>query len=73
MKFFTTIGIIVITFISIFGLYILFALPTWWAWNEFLPHIFHLPRISYLDALALNILAGLFKQTSMYMKKENNE
>ena len=43
----------------------LFALPTMWLWNYLMPVIFGLIKISFWQALAMNLLCGfLFKSAS---------
>jgi hypothetical protein len=38
------------------------ALPTMWSWDYFMPKFFHLPELTFCDALVLNVLSWcLFK------------
>jgi hypothetical protein len=47
----------------------LLALPTMWLWNYLMPIIFGLIKISFWQALAMNLLSGfLFKSTHSYSK-----
>ena len=39
------------------------AIPVWIAWNWVVPFIFHLPEITLVQALMLNILAASFFKT----------
>lgn len=49
----------------VFGLALLFALPTWILWNWLMPAIFKLPEISIFQAFGLLLLSGfLFKPSS---------
>jgi hypothetical protein len=44
---------------------ILFAFPTMWLWNWLMPAIFGLTKITFWQALGINILSEiLFKSTS---------
>ncbi len=58
MLFFGTLLVIVLSAIVM-------SLPTMWLWNWLMPTIFGLIKITFWQALGLNILAGtLFKSTS---------
>lgn len=47
------------------GIALLVAFPTMWLWNELMPEIFGLIKISFWQALGLNLLASiLFKSSS---------
>lgn len=39
---------------------VLMAFPTMWIWNWLMPSIFGIIKIGYLQALGLNVLAGIF-------------
>jgi len=44
------------------------AFPTMWAWNAFMPKVFGLIKIDFLDAIWFNILASVFKSTTSSSK-----
>ncbi len=47
------------------SLALLFTFPTMWLWNWLMPAIFGLIKISFWQALGLNLLCGLlFKDSS---------
>jgi len=57
----------------VFVFAIIASIPTWLLWNWLMPHIFGLPTISLLQALGLNILAGiLFKSSSHKYEKKTS-
>lgn len=58
-------GIILIIFLTI-----LFAFPTMLLWNYLMPSLFGLKTITFLQALALNILSGILFRT---VNSKNNE
>ena len=51
----------------------LLIVPTWWAWNTFMPAVFGLPEINFLQAFAFILLTGalrtLFAETANAIKK----
>lgn len=51
-------GIFLIIFLAI-----LFAFPTMWLWDYLMPSLFGLKTITFLQALALNILSGILFRT----------
>lgn len=53
-------GAILLFFAILIPICALTALITMWAWNIFVPAIFHLGTITFWQAWAVNILAGLF-------------
>ncbi len=53
----------------IFILGLIFAIPTWFLWNWLMPAIFDLPTISLLQALGLNLLAGILFKSSTKVEK----
>ena len=58
-------GIFLIIFLAI-----LFAFPTMWLWDYLMPSLFGLKTITFLQALALNILSGILFRT---VNPKNNE
>jgi hypothetical protein len=57
-------------FLVIFTVVVLIgALVTMVAWNLVMPALFNLPAISYLQAIAVNVLLGLIRQTVITVKK----
>jgi hypothetical protein len=58
-------------FAIIMGAALLWSLPVFLLWNWLMPIIFNLPKITWLQALGVNILAGLlFKPTSVKVNKD---
>jgi len=56
---------ILLLVVLIVGLALLFAVPTMLLWNWLMPVIFGLTKITFLQALGLNMLCGiLFKSHS---------
>ncbi len=55
--------IIALLFIAVFSL--LLAFPVMWLWNWIMPVIFGLTRVTFWQALGINLLCGfLFKGTT---------
>ncbi|HSE99766.1 MAG TPA: hypothetical protein VLA48_02630 [Nitrososphaeraceae archaeon] len=55
--------------VAVLLLVVVMAFPTMWAWNAFMPKVFGLIRIDFMDALWLNLLASaLFKSTTSSSK-----
>jgi hypothetical protein len=42
---------------------ILMALPTMWLWNWLMPTIFGLTKITFWQALGINLLTGIFRSS----------
>jgi hypothetical protein len=64
-KLIMVLGVIALVIIVAF----LLAFPTMWLWNYLMPVIFGLIKISFWQALAMNLLCGfLFKSTSSSSK-----
>jgi hypothetical protein len=64
-KLIMVLGVIALVIIVAF----LLAFPTMWLWNYLMPVIFGLIKISFWQALAMNLLCGfLFKSTSSRSK-----
>lgn len=58
-------------FAIIMGAALLWSLPVLLLWNWLMPIIFNLPKLTWLQALGVNILAGLiFKPTSVKVNKD---
>lgn len=57
-------GVIVIALVTV----LLMAFPTVWAWNAFMPKVFGLIEIDFVDALWFNVLASVFKSTTSSSK-----
>ena len=54
----------------LFVVAVLMALPTMWLWNWLMPTIFGVVKISFWQALGLNLLSGiLFQRSSSNSKK----
>ena len=63
--FFKAVGVIVVFIGIIFGLALILALPTMWLWNWLMPAIFGLTKITFWQALGINLLSSiLFKSSS---------
>ena len=55
-------GIVLICIVIVFfGL--LFAFPTMWLWNWLMPTIFGLTKITFWQALGINLLTGIFRSS----------
>lgn len=48
-------GIVLIAILAL-----ILSLPTMWLWNWLMPHIFGLVKITWLEALGLDFLSGIF-------------
>lgn len=46
------------------GLSVLFAFPVYLLWNALMPELFHLPAISFWQALGLTVLCSLLFKSS---------
>ena len=65
MNFFTNLVtfIVALVFVAIFAL--ILAFPVMWLWNWIMPAIFGLVRITFWQALGINLLCGfLFRGTT---------
>lgn len=65
MNFFTNLAtfIIALVFVAIFAL--ILALPVMWLWNWIMPAVFGLIKITFWQALGINLLCGfLFRGTT---------
>jgi len=62
-----------LTVLGILGFIVLLALimslPTMWLWNWLMPTIFGLMKISWTQALGLNILSGILFKSSTSSSK----
>ena len=62
-----------ITLIGTIGLFfiisLLFAFPVMWLWNWLMPTIFMLPKISVLQSVGLNLLAGFLIKSNSNSKE----
>lgn len=58
---------LIVVYLLVWGfLSLLFAYPVMWLWNWLMPAIFHLPTITALQALGLNVLSSfLFKSSNI--------
>jgi hypothetical protein len=43
---------------------IIFSLPTMWLWNWLMPALFGLAKISWVQALGINVLSGILFRSS---------
>ena len=64
------VGAIVIFVLAIIGVGLLMSLPTMWLWNWLMPTIFGLTKITWTQALGLNILCGILFKSSNNKSKE---
>ena len=51
------VGIIVLWLAMVVAMSLLMALPVWLLWNDLMPDLFHLPAITFWQALGLSMLA----------------
>jgi hypothetical protein len=60
--------------LGILGLFIILAfilaLPTLWLWNFLMPVVFGLSKITFTQALAMNMLSGILFKTSSNFESE---
>lgn len=62
----------IVIVISILLVVVICALPTMWLWNWLMPTIFGLGKITFWQALGLNLLCSiLFKSSSASKSKDN--
>lgn len=47
------------TLLAIFIIALVIAIPTWALWNDVMPEVFGLHRVTFWQALELNLLFGL--------------
>jgi hypothetical protein len=65
VSFLAAILAIAIAFFVMIVVDLVLAVPLMFAWDGVMPHVFHLPTISYWQAFAMLIVAGLLvKSTS---------
>lgn len=62
-------GIIVLGALVIIGIALLYTLPVYFLWNWLMPKLFGLSRLTLLQALGLNLLAGFLFRGSCNCKK----
>ena len=43
---------------------IIFSLPTMWLWNWLMPALFGITKISWVQALGINVLSGILFRSS---------
>lgn len=43
---------------------IIFSLPTMWLWNWLMPALFGLTKITWVQALGINVLSGILFRSS---------
>lgn len=60
---------VVITLVVFALVVVATAFLTMWAWNLVMPAIFGLPALTFLQALAINILLGAIRQTIVTVSK----
>ena len=48
---------------------LILGLPLMWLWNWLVPQIFGLPRIGFLQAIGLNLMASILFRTNVNIKK----
>lgn len=70
-KVFEIIGVIFVTIIILGAIALVMAFPTMWLWNWLMPVIFGLCKITFWQALGLNLLTGiLFRSYNSLSKSE---
>ena len=47
------------------------SLITWWAWNNFMPAVFHLPTITLWQAFAFNLLTNSLRGFNASFKSKS--
>jgi len=67
-KFVTYLGIGVVALVLITLVALVFAFPTLWLWNWLMPSIFGLTKITFWQALGINILSGLLFKSNINTK-----
>lgn len=68
----TWFGTIMFAIIVAILIIVICALPTMWLWNWLMPAIFGLGKISFWQALGINMLCSiLFKSSSANRSKDN--
>lgn len=66
-------GIIVAAIFAVAGIALLMAFPTMWLWNWLMPVLFGLTKITFWQALGINVFSGiLFKSYSTNYNKSNS-
>lgn len=63
-KFVTYLGIVVLALFLIVLVALVFTFPTLWLWNWLMPSIFGLTKITFWQALGINILSGMLFRSS---------
>jgi len=62
MRPFTEVSIVILGTIAFIAIaFLLFPVALWLAWNGVIPHLFHLPTISLLQAFWLDIIFIVFR------------
>lgn len=65
------IGLILIAIVAGAIIAMILALPVMWLWNDLMPGLFKLPKITFGQALELSLLCYLlFKNSSASSKKD---
>lgn len=63
-------GLIMLGVLLVIVIALLFTFPTLWLWNWLMPPLFGLTKITFWQALGINILAGmLFKSSNTNFSK----
>lgn len=65
----TFLGAILIGFLIGVTIAFIMSFIYWWAWNTFMPAVFHLPRIGMWQAFALSLLISPLKASYESKKK----
>lgn len=47
------------SFLMAAAIALVLGLPVWLLWNWFVPELFHLPQLSFWQAVGLNLLCGV--------------
>lgn len=64
-----TLGKFTVLVLLVGVLALILALPTMWLWNWLMPIIFGLTKITFWQALGLNLLSGTFFKNINYKEK----
>ena len=65
-----SIAAVILVWVLVAVVALVMSLPTMWLWNWLMPVIFHLPKITWVQALGINFLSGiLFKSNSAVKSK----
>ena len=63
------VGVITLGALVVIGIALLYTLPVYFLWNWLVPKLFGLPKLTLLQALGFNLLAGFLFRSSCNCKK----